>query len=421
MGQKRKIPQPSSAGSKAGPKNTSSGSRRSSSTTTTDKEFGPQLHKNGIRFGDYQVIEANDSETVKEYLNRRRNSNSPDEEDYERFIQMVKYGHNELTVQSNAWQLLSGPSSRYQISGYGAEYNVQWSEVESPLTYGISDARPDISEAYRVAQYPADAIDTLGSSLAPTQYSAAMPLFCAEWKGPGGAMDCADKQAAYDGALMVEAAYEAHKYTGKAKGEFFSNTQALTVALNGETIQITGNHVTEKRSRTEYHNYRLVMDRPLASFEHFKETCKHIRNAQDWARERATRTKASLTACSEHMENERSHLPKVIGEIETETADWSWSSPHGSFYYLHPSKTIEWAKPVKVAPAFTEWIWSKVHNSAFRISPSGSIQWKATNAPTPAVTPPSTNTSGSGENPKPSNGDESKANSCKKPKVDLEG
>jgi hypothetical protein len=108
--------------------------------------------------------------------------------------------------------------------------------VNTPLTEGLSDAMPDISEGWRVAHYPEEAVVALESSLAPCQYSMAMPVFCAEWKGPGGTMACARKQAAYDGALMVEAAYEVHKFMGKAKDEFFGYTQALTLALNGREI-----------------------------------------------------------------------------------------------------------------------------------------------------------------------------------------
>ncbi|KAL9045670.1 MAG: hypothetical protein Q9214_001322, partial [Letrouitia sp. 1 TL-2023] len=181
-------------------------------------------------------------------------------------------------------------------AGYTANYNFQWTEVETPLTYGLSDAKPDISESYRWDQYPIEACEALGGSLIPTQYGGAMPTLCVEWKGPEGTMLSAEKQCAYNGALMVEAAGHIHEYMMKDLADFLHKTQALTLALNGEYIHLYSNHAIVKASSFEYHQYPLHIYKPRDSLNDFKETYRSIRNAQDWARHRATRTKDDLHA-----------------------------------------------------------------------------------------------------------------------------
>lgn len=278
------------------PSTTSLTSTNTTTTTTTDKGFGIQLDKNGVKYGRIKAKKPKDIATVKEYLNRARESTSPDEEGYDRYVEQVEYCDNELSMQSNVWPLLAKHPSHTNAPGYTANYNFQWTEVESHLTFGLSDAKPDISEGYRRDQYPPDACEALGGALAPTQYNGAMPTFCVEWKGPDGVMPSAEKQCAYDGALMADAAYDAHNYMKKDPAEFFDKTQALTVALNGEYVHLYGNHVVKHGSSLEYHHYPLQIHKPRDSLEDFKETYKQLRNAQDWARERATQTKDGLHA-----------------------------------------------------------------------------------------------------------------------------
>ena len=187
-----------------------------------------------------------------------------------------------------------------------------------------------------------------------------MPTFCVEWKGPDGIMPSAEKQCAYDGALMVDAAYDAHKYMNKDPIEFLNKTQALTVALNGEYVHFYGNHVVEKSSSLEYHQYPSQIHKPRDSLKDFKETHRSVRNAQDWSRKRATRTKDDLHAYAQAKEVVPTILPRPIDEPEVTGTKWLWSAEHGRHYC---------------------------------ILSDGSFQWSASAPPAPAVTPPSTTTS----------------------------
>jgi len=309
------------------------------STSTTDKAFGVQLNKNNIFYGRVKTKRPEDFSAVKEYLDRERESNSPDEEAYNSYVAEVEYADNELTVQSNTWTRLAKRPSDNRVPGYTSNYNFQWTEVDSHLTYGLSDAKPDISESFRRDQYPQGAVEALGGSLVPTQYSAAMPTFCVESKGPDGQMPSAEKQSAYDGALMVNAALETHRYMGKPPGEFFNKTQALTAAVNGEYVHLYGNHVVEKGPSLSYHQYPLKIHRPRDSLEDFKETYKQVRNVQDWARERATSTKDELHAYARTMEASHAAADSTSRTLATE---WIYSVEHRRYYRITEG-LIEWA------------------------------------------------------------------------------
>lgn len=302
-------------------------------TTTTEKGFGAQLTKNGILYGRLKTKKPKDINTVKEYLENDRQSISPDEEVYNRYVEQVEWGDNELSMQSNTWPLLAKQPS---CPDYTANYNFQWTEVETPLTYGLSDAKPDISESYRWDQYPKEACEALGGSLIPTQYGGAMPTLCVEWKGPDGAMLSAEKQCAYDGALMVEAAGHVHEYMMKDLADFLNKSQALTLALNGELVILYSNHATVKGSSFEYHQYPLHIYKPRDSLDEFKETYRSIRNAQDWARHRATRTKDDLHAftnfkvAASTMSNQQADETNATGTAE------SWNTEHDRNHGVYP-------------------------------------------------------------------------------------
>ncbi|KAL9098549.1 MAG: hypothetical protein Q9163_005815 [Psora crenata] len=264
--------------------------------TTTNKRFGAQLFRNGIRYAGMDTKKPKDIDVVMEYLGNDRLSNSPDEEAFNHYVEQVGCSHNEASMQSNTWNLLAKQHRGAENNRYTADYNLQWTEVESSLTHGLTDAKPDISESYPSNQYPEEACEALEGSLNPTRHDAAMPRFCAEWKGPDGTMISAEKQSAYDGALMVEAAGNIHQYMKKGLAGFLDQTQALTLVLNGECVHLCSNHAIKVGSGYEYHQYLLQTCAPGVSLKDFKLAYKSVRNAQDWARYRATRTKDDLHA-----------------------------------------------------------------------------------------------------------------------------
>ena len=118
----------------------------------------------------------------------------------------------------------------------------------------------------------------------------AMPTFAVEIKSGDRGTKSAELQCAYDSAIMVDAARTKYESLGKELEAFWKTTQALTLAYNGSNLEIKADHAVNLSGVTKYHNYSLYTDNPLSSYQNFKVARKHIRNAQDWCRERATRT-----------------------------------------------------------------------------------------------------------------------------------
>ncbi|RDL35431.1 uncharacterized protein BP5553_07362 [Venustampulla echinocandica] len=294
----------------------------SSTTTSADKDFGPQLERNHVVFGNLDARTADDYEDIRKLLNRRRESEPPDRLDYNQYLAATKGCQNEATIQYSAYPFLSKRTSREaMISGYRQSANYAWSDVDNHLTTGLSNAKPDIFESYRKTNYPPEVVDELSSALSPTSYDIAMPAFAVEVKGYNGSMQVAQLQCAYNGALMTEGAYAVHTHINKSNVEFCGTTQALTVGYNGENLNFYGHHTrqiptpsdpvicesagsgvvsTEATGKTaaclEYHQYLLSCDNPCASYEDFKKAYKHTRNAQDIGYKWATERKDALWA-----------------------------------------------------------------------------------------------------------------------------
>lgn len=284
---------------------------KSKNTTTTDKMFGNRLWANGVRCIDPYAQPPNDLATVKQYLEKDRNSPTANEDDFESYRIRIAHADNENTVTANTWHYLA--KDHYLAMGrgnwdvgYDQNSGFQWTEVESAITANLSDPKPDISESFRHYQYPPDAVEALGPALAPTLYGAAMPRLCLELKGPDGMMISAHKQAAYDGAVMVEAAWQAHQFMSKPENDFIGKTQALTGAFNGSYLHIYTNHAIALQAKAidnkaanypeslQYHQYPLETVLPGASLEDFQNARKIVRNTQDWAREKAIEIKDAL-------------------------------------------------------------------------------------------------------------------------------
>jgi hypothetical protein len=181
-------------------------------------------------------------------------------------------------------------------------FNYAWSEVESPLTKGLSDAKPDIIEAWHETDYPEEVVDALAGFLSPTAYNIAMPAYVAELKGFDSSHKGAQLQCAYDGALMTEGAHAIHAHMGKSDHEFYGKTQALSVAFNGEILNIYAHHA-ERVPATEntpaaikYYRCLLYTDNPRNSLEDFQSACTHIQNAQDVGYQWTTERKDELWA-----------------------------------------------------------------------------------------------------------------------------
>ncbi|KAF4626374.1 hypothetical protein G7Y89_g11789 [Cudoniella acicularis] len=304
-----------SAGSRSTGKKTGQSSS-SSTTTTTGKDFGPRLKRNNIITSKLLVRAPDDEDDIRQFLDKTRESEPPSQGYYKEYLASMEGRQNEATTQGEAYPFLSKRiQGTARLAGYGQKFNYAWSEVDNHLTKGLSDAKPDIIEAYRKTEYPPSVQDDLSSSLAPTSYDIAMPAFAVEAKSLEGCMEVAQLQCAYDGALMTHSAYAMHNYMGRSDADFYGKTQAVTIGYDGENLKLYTHHAVQTSKDSpqqavatsnkvtsdggdpvEYHQHLLIRDNPCDSYEGFKAACKHTRNAQDLGYRWATERKDALSA-----------------------------------------------------------------------------------------------------------------------------
>jgi len=169
--------------------------------------------------------------------------------------------------------------------------NVPWSKLKNGITTGLSSAKPDLIEAFPQEAYPRKAEDTL-TELNPGHYGFVMPSLAVEFKSLATGMVGANLQCAYNGALMVHSALQAHLYMYGNLDEFYGKTKAITIAFNGDDVEYYLHHATQNpewhaewRDETDcehvFHQSTLGRDKILGDEDAFKQGWKHIRNAQD--------------------------------------------------------------------------------------------------------------------------------------------
>jgi hypothetical protein len=294
---------------KSVPESTTEPSNTTGSETisTTDISFGVALKGKGIRFG-CDTEPPKDSCHQQAMLNMERASQGPSRKEYHTYNKRVAIAPTELQIQTITFHMLYKDPIYSGIQGYHPCNNVSWIAVKNDITDGLAPAKPDYYECFDLSQYPIRIQEALGQSLQPSRQEHTMPRLCIEFKRPdGGNMTNAEQQSAYYGAIMVNAAWEQHKFQQLPAEDFLNITQALTVKCNGRYLSIYANYATaagEAKAITyqsgiaypnklHYHQYMLeCVDLEMES--HFRQAYKYVRNAQDWSRNRAVESKDAL-------------------------------------------------------------------------------------------------------------------------------
>jgi len=258
---------------------------KDSNITTTDPEFGPQLTRNNVRHVNARPAKPIDFEEQREAWKRTRDSPEPDIATHEIFEIEVATKHTENTTLKLWCELRQKPLKR--DTDYREYLNVQWSSLKNDVTNRISNAKPDVVEAFTKEAYPRETEDYL-RELSPGQYSHVMPSFAVEVKQAMVGLPGADLQCAYDGALMVHSALLAHLQMYGNLDEFYGKTKAITIAFNGDVIEYFLHHATpnlEYRDATDpqftFHQFRLGKEFVTGDYDDFKKGWRHIRNSQD--------------------------------------------------------------------------------------------------------------------------------------------
>ena len=188
-------------------------------------------------------------------------------------------------------------------------FNQEWAEIEEcNITRGLSNPKPDYIESFGTEDYPEEAKSDLVGHPHASVYHHGMPRLAIELKQHMKGLRQAEWQAAYDGAIMIDAVraqdeYRQHSFTS-------GQTQALTVASTGDRIAIYANHAVPISRGTEYHHFQLFHSDPCATREEYSSTRRRVQNAQDWARSKAS---ASRDGLRQYVDGRTQITPPVTG------------------------------------------------------------------------------------------------------------
>jgi hypothetical protein len=127
-----------------------------------------------------------------------------------------------------------------------------------------------------------------------------MLAYAVEFKSSNSNIKKAKLQYAFDRSIITEGARDTYIYINKSDNDFYSKTQALTVAFNGGLIEYYGHYALQTpgpsqltanktalnkgaadkaKNTVKYYLYLLDCDTSYALLQNFQSVYKHIRNA----------------------------------------------------------------------------------------------------------------------------------------------
>lgn len=290
---------------------------------------------------------------LKEMLDQPRRSESPNESDYEFYMEKLGQMRSEQdVVVESSIHLFKDHRQR----DYARHYNTTFTGLPKDCGFnrGLLAPQPDyveslVPEAYR----PFPIARELGGAAVLIQrdrQSVTLPHFIGEWKCPAGSMPQAKSQAAYDGATCVHGRNHALEYMGKRDPE--GHAAVTSFVCNGEQLSIFAHHALPSLSthgKVEYHQ-SMLSNTPLnGSLESYKQGRKHLRNAQDYGKQQSAEMRdrlkshwAARTAqralASQKSGRTTTTTPKEDGmEGREEVSRGRTKTPKAAFSATHPT------------------------------------------------------------------------------------
>jgi hypothetical protein len=279
--------------------------------SSTDPVFPLLLFDNGVCFDNRHVLPPHDKNEILKHLQQERRT--LDNLQSQDFLRRLQSSINEETYKVHFVHCLFQFSSRKLSNDYSMHMDLEWSKVAgtSVAMQNLSNPKPDYFETFSLYAYPPEARNDLPWYITPSAHMFAMPTFCVEFKAPGKGPRNAIAQAAYDGAVMVDAAWEMHKYMKKPARDFFGTTKALVITISDRCFELFACHAmpaveSKGKSKDEYppkikyHIFQLIGSK-IDSADNVKAICLSIRNAQDWCYAQARSVKENLCKHSERL------------------------------------------------------------------------------------------------------------------------
>jgi hypothetical protein len=217
--------------------------------SSTDPMFSTLLKQKGVYFNIREASPPEDWKAV--FMDLQKKRNEPDKQQIQELFQRLGYIYNEEIYKVHFATFIFNPPSRKLPDHYSAQMDIEWTRIKDEFDTNkeLPNPKPDYFECFSIDQYPKEALNALSWSIKPSVHPIAIPTFCVEFKGPEKSTRNAQAQAAYDGAIMVNAAWEIHKSMKRPAREVLGKTKALVVALADEILNLL-HAVQYRQSRT---------------------------------------------------------------------------------------------------------------------------------------------------------------------------
>ncbi|KAK5651151.1 hypothetical protein OQA88_13245, partial [Cercophora sp. LCS_1] len=279
-----------------------SGSAKAETTSTTTSGFADKARNNGI-LDPVSSKPPTDLEDVREWHARSRATASPPESEYSRYTKKISKARTEATM---VFKVGTHMLKEYEDDGYDQAFNQPFTGFpeDAGFNNGLSAPQPNFVEGLEKEEYrPFPVVDHVpGAAICKDDpHSLVLPHLAGEWKGRGKNMEEARMQAAYDGAALVYARNQALSYMGKSDPS--GRAEITTFTTDGTNLNLFAHHAAPTDEGTlEYHQYPIKSINLIDSYEGYKEGRRHLRNAQDRAREQSYALKDQL---KEYYEQQR--------------------------------------------------------------------------------------------------------------------
>ncbi|KAK0635023.1 hypothetical protein B0T17DRAFT_515079 [Bombardia bombarda] len=289
-----------------------------SSTTktvsTTTSGFAIQADENGILQPRYSKPPKN-IEDIVERLARSRETASPPESAYKRYVNTVESAPNEATM---VFEVGGKLLKEYDDDGYLRVFNQAFTDFPKDVGFNnsLSAPQPDFVEGLQMREYRPFPVGRQVSGAVlykDDPNSLALPHMAGEWKGRGKDMEEARVQSAYDGSALVYARNQALSYVGKPDPA--GHAEVMTFTTDGTNINFFAHYAAPTEDGAlEYHQYPITSTNLKNSHQEFKEGRRQLRNAQDDARERSYQLKDQLKENWKAKKSQPAPLPPIEDE-----------------------------------------------------------------------------------------------------------
>ncbi|KAK5652987.1 hypothetical protein OQA88_9467 [Cercophora sp. LCS_1] len=270
-------------------------------TSTTTSGFADKARNNGILPPPYSKPPKN-LKDIRQQQAKSRATTSPPESVYNDYVNRVDGAGNKSTIVVETSRRLL----KEYPKGYNRAFNHAFTGYPKDVGFnnGLSAPQPDFVEGLKMEEYLPFPVDERISGAVLRKddpRSITLPHVAGEWKGSGKDMEQARMQAAYDGAALV---YARNQALDAAKKPYLTgHAKVTTFTTDGRNLNLFAHYAAETEDGTlEYHQYPIKSLNLVDSYEGYKEGRKHLRNAQDYAREQSYALRDEL---KEYYEKQR--------------------------------------------------------------------------------------------------------------------